>query len=48
MSQAEAESLLEGLKVSFGVTLGPQLGCQAQPRHCDLENIDFRECLIDL
>ena len=28
-------------KVSFRVTLGPNLGCQSQPRQCDLENIDF-------
>ena len=41
VSQSEPESELEGLKVSLRVTLGPNLGCQSQPRQSELENIDF-------
>ena len=39
--QREPESELQGLKVSLRVTLGPNLGCQSQPRQSELENIDF-------
>ena len=39
--QRESESELQGLKVSLRVTLGPNLGCQSQPRQSELENIDF-------
>ena len=41
MRQREPESELQGLKVSLRVTLGPNLGCQSQPRQSELENIDF-------
>ena len=41
MNQREPESELEGLKVSLRVILGPNLGCQSQPRQSELENIDF-------
>ena len=39
--QREPESELQGLKMSVRVTLGPNLGCQSQPRQSELENIDF-------
>ena len=39
--KSEPESDLEDLKVSLRVTLGPNLGCQSQPRQSELENIDF-------
>ena len=39
--KSETENELEGLKVSLRVTLGPNLGCQSQPRQPELENIDF-------
>ena len=39
--QRGPESELQGLKVSLRVTLGPNLGCQSQPRQSELENIDF-------
>ena len=45
-SQREPENELEGLRVSFRVILGPNLGCQSQPRQCDLENLDF-PCVFD-
>ena len=41
VSQREPESELQGLKMNLRVTLGPNLGCQSQPRQSDLENIDF-------
>ena len=40
--QREPESELQGLKVSLRVTLGPNLGCESQPRQPELENINFR------
>ena len=39
--QRGPQSELQGLKVSLKVTLGPNLGCQSQPRQAELENIDF-------
>ena len=39
--QRGPEGKLQGLKVSLRVTLGPNLGCQSQPRQSELENIDF-------
>ena len=39
--KSEPETDLEDLKVSLRVTLGPNLGCQSQPRQSELENIDF-------
>ena len=39
--ESEPESELEGLEVSIRVILGPNLGCQSQPRQSELENIDF-------
>ena len=47
MSQREPESELEGLKVSLRVTLGPNLGCQSQPRQSELENIDFPQVFLE-
>ena len=41
VSQSERESELVGLKGSLRVTLGPNLGCQSQPRQSEVENIDF-------
>ena len=41
LGQSGPESELQGLKVSLRVTLGPNLGCQSQPRQWDSENIDF-------
>ena len=40
-ARREPESELEGLKVSLRVTLGPNLGCQSQPRQSELENNNF-------
>ena len=40
-SQTEPKSELEGLKMNLRVTLGPNLGCQSQPRQSELENNDF-------
>ena len=39
--QRGPQSELQGPKVSLKVTLGPNLGCQSQPRQPELENIDF-------
>ena len=39
--QREPENELQGLKVSLRVTLGPNLGCQSQPRQSELENMYF-------
>ena len=39
--KSDTESELEGVEVSLRVTLGPNLGCQSQPRQSELENIDF-------
>ena len=44
--ESEPESELEGLKVSFRVILGPNLGCQSQPRQSELENIDFPQIFL--
>ena len=43
MSQREPESELESLKVSLGVTLGPNLRSRSQYRLPELENIYFPE-----
>ena len=47
MGQREPESKLQGPKVSFRATLGPNLGCQSQPRQPELENTDFPYVLYD-
>ena len=44
--QREPESELQGLKVSLRVTLGPNLGCQSQPRQSELENNDFPKVFL--
>ena len=41
VSQREPDSELEGLKESLRVILGPNLGCQSQPRQSELQNLDF-------
>ena len=44
--QREPESELEGLQVSLRVTLGPNLGCQSQPRQSELENLNFPQVFL--
>ena len=44
--QRGPESELQGLRVRLRVTLGPNLGCQSQPRQSELENIDFAKVFL--